>query len=310
MFPLFSALRECFPPTSQFSVDDVPDLTGKTILITGANTGIGKETVKVLLSRNAKVYIAGRGGEKTERAIANLKDITGREAHFIQCDLADLHSIKAAAQEFTTKERELHILINNAGVAFSPIDLITAQGYDMQLGTNALGHFYLTQLLLPTLLSTVKSSSNKVRVVTVSSLAHQLGGIDFNTFRDSPARKKLGPFFLYMQSKFANMVFTAELARKYGDQGIVATAVNPGNIETELNRNQNPVTVWLGHRFCYSVSFGVLGHLYAATSPEAENLNGKYIVPWARVGSAKESALDPQLGHEFWNWCEEQVKDI
>lgn len=91
-----------------------------------------------------------------------------------------------------------------SGIAFAPPDLLTAQGYDAQLGTNALGHFYLTQLLLPTLLSTVKSSGNKVRVVTVSSLAHQFSNIDFNTLRDSPARRKLSPFLLYAQSKFVS----------------------------------------------------------------------------------------------------------
>ena len=103
-------------------------------------------------------------------------------------------------------------LPNNAdpspsGIAFAPPDMLTVQGYDVQLGTNGLGHFYLTQLLLPTLLSTAKSSGSKVRVVTVSSLAHQFAGsLDFNTFRDTPARRKLSPFLQYAQSKFVSVV--------------------------------------------------------------------------------------------------------
>ncbi|KAF8631404.1 hypothetical protein AX15_002412 [Amanita polypyramis BW_CC] len=324
---VYSLIQQCVPPKPQFSINDIPDLSGKTVIVTGASTGewpgdyssstsinatqgIGKETVKVLLSHNAKVYIVGRNREKTEHTIAELKEVTGREAQFIECDLADLESIKAAAEIFTSREQELHVLINNAGVMFPPVSELTVQGYDSQLGTNVLGHFYLTKLLLPILMSTTKTSGNKVRVVTVSSIAHHFGNIDFSTLRDSPARRRWGVLTLYTQSKFADIVFAAELGRKYGDQGIVSITLNPGNIRTELGRHLPSLVMRIAALFCYPASTGALSQLYAATDPGAEKLNGKYLIPWARLGEPKQSALDPQLGKEFWEWCEEQVKDI
>ncbi|KAG6808463.1 hypothetical protein H0H92_004035, partial [Tricholoma furcatifolium] len=186
---------------SAFSVDDIPDLAGRVMIVTGANTG--KETAKALLAHNAKVYIAARNKEKTEAAIEDLKAATGKEAIFLKVDLADLPSIKAGAEEFLSKEKELHVLFNNGGVMIPPIELLTEQGYDLQFGTNVLGHFYLTKLLLPALLAGAKSSSDgKARVVNTSSSAHMSGALDFNTFKDSPKRKKTASFTLYAQSKF------------------------------------------------------------------------------------------------------------
>ncbi|KAM6494384.1 hypothetical protein JOM56_010745 [Amanita muscaria] len=308
----YSFLRQTFPlAKTKFTVDDIPDLNGKVAIVTGGSTGIGKETVKGLLSHNAKVYILTRNKEKTEQAIAELKDSTGHEALFISCNLADLVSVKHAAEEFTSKENELHILINNAGVMNPPIEQLTAQGYDMQLGTNALGHFYLTKLLLPTLSSTVNHSGHKVRVVNVSSVGHLLvSTLDFNTFRDTPARRKLSTTAGYGQSKFANIVLTAESTRRYSDQGIVTTSAHPGPIVTELFRHIHPVVAAINGLFLYSPSMGALTPLYAATSPETENLGGKYFIPWARLGEPREATQDPKLGQDFWEWCEEQVKDI
>ncbi|PFH54116.1 hypothetical protein AMATHDRAFT_73111 [Amanita thiersii Skay4041] len=305
---LLSLVQQCLPPQSCFSADDIGDLTGKVVIVTGANTGVGKETVRVLLLHNAKVYLAARNAEKAERAILDLKQQTGNEAHFLKCDLADLNSIKTAVKEFTSKENELHILFNNAGVMSPPIDELTAQGYDLEFGTNVLGHFYLTKLLLPTLISTAKTT--KVRVVTSSSVIHYIGSLDFDTFRDSPARRRTKFPFLYAQSKFGNLVYATELARRYGDQGIISIAVNPGNIRTDLVRNLPGFLQFIGFYACYPVSMGALTQLYAATSKEAEHLNGKFLVPWARVADPKPAALDPQLGRDLWEWCEEQVKNI
>ncbi|KAF8627488.1 hypothetical protein AX17_006299 [Amanita inopinata Kibby_2008] len=289
---------------------DIPDLTGKVVIVTGANTGVGKEIVKALLLHNAKVYIASRNRERTERAILELEEQTGSEAHFIQCDLADLKSVKAAAEEFISKETKLHVLFNNAGMLSASIDDLTVQGYDLQLGTNTLGPFYLTKLLLPTLLATAKNSQCKVRVVNTSSIVHYIGSLDFNRFKDTRARRRCLTTLLYAQSKYADTVFAAELARRYGDQGIVSTAVNPGNLRTELGRNLPRFLEMFLHAFCYPASNGALTPLYAGTSPEGENFNGKYLMPWARLGNANPGSLDPKLGQQFWEWCEDQVKDI
>ncbi|KIL63262.1 hypothetical protein M378DRAFT_79922 [Amanita muscaria Koide BX008] len=308
---IYSALRQSiFPPKSKFSVDDIPDLTGKIIVVTGGNTGIGKEAIKALLSHNAKVYILTRNREKTEAAIAELKELTGHEAHFITCDLADLKSVKAGAADFLSKEQELHVLMNNAGVAMPPMDQLTVQGYDAQFGTNALGHFYLTKLLLPILLSTSKNSGEKVRIVTVSSLGHLFHPLDFESFTDTPARRKYSLLDLYGQSKFASIVFALELAKRYGNQGIVSTSLHPGMIKSELTRHMSSLTSWFSNFIVFATETGALTQLYAATSPEAETLNGKYLIPWARVGEPDKNTQDANIGKQFWEWCEEQVKDI
>ncbi|KAF5315260.1 hypothetical protein D9619_006955 [Psilocybe cf. subviscida] len=196
---LMSLWTQSFPPKSKFTPDDIPDLSGKVIIVTGANTGIGKETAKALLAHNAKVYIAARSAEKAAQAIADLKTETNREAIFLKLDLGDLKSVKEAAQEFNSKEQELHVLFNNAGVMTPPIDNLTAQGYDLQFGTNVLGHFYFTKLLIPALLAGAKSTQDgKARVVNTSSSASEfIKTINFNTLKDGAARKKLEGFPLY-----------------------------------------------------------------------------------------------------------------
>lgn len=233
-----SLLSQSFPSKSNFHVNDIPDLTGKVMIVTGANTGIGKETAKVLLTHNAKVYVASRSQEKAEVAIKDLKDSTGKEALFLKLDLADLKSVKASAEEYLSKETTLDVLFNSAGVMFPPKDWLTTDGYDLQFGTNVLGHFYFTKLLLPTLIATAKSAPDgKARVITTSSSAHFFKGLTFSTFKDSPARKKLSTTDLYGQSKTGNIVQAFELARRYGSEGIVSIPLNPGNIKTDLARH-------------------------------------------------------------------------
>ncbi|KAG0705603.1 hypothetical protein DFH29DRAFT_268501 [Suillus ampliporus] len=317
---------------STFSVDQIPDLTGKVVIVTGASTGIGKETAKALLAHGAKVYIAARNQASAEVAIRQLKQETGNEAIFLKLDLGDLKAIKVSAEKFMSKETQLHILINNAGVMVPPTELVTVDGYDLQFGTNVLGHYYFTKLLLPILTSTAKATSEgKVRVVNVSSCAHLFGQLDFNTFKDGPARKKCTRAGLYNQSKFVtrfrsgcgmklimtqgNIVFALELAKRYGDQGIVSTALNPGTIKSELHRHYESQLPSIARLFSnmvvmYDTPQGALTQLYAATSPEAASLNGKYLVPWARVKSARQDTQDAELGKALWDWLEEQVKDI
>ncbi|KNZ76729.1 hypothetical protein J132_08801 [Termitomyces sp. J132] len=309
---VLSLLAESLPPRSTFSVDGgIPDLEGKVVIVTGANTGVGKETIKALLAHNAKVYLAARNPDKAKMAIEDLRAQTGKDAIFLKLDLADLGSVKDAVEEFRAKEKELHILFNNGGVMLAPIDELTVDGYDLQFGTNVLGHYYLTKLLLPTLISTAHSSPEKhVRVLTASSVTHYIGNLDFNTFRDGPARRRLGTHLLYAQSKYVHLVFAAELARRYGEKGIVSMAVNPGNIDTDLTRHMNPVSRWLLRRGMYTAPQGALTQLWGATSEEGVSLNGKYLAPWARVRSPRSDALHPLLGKQLWEWLDEQIKDL
>ncbi|EGO20387.1 hypothetical protein SERLADRAFT_477926 [Serpula lacrymans var. lacrymans S7.9] len=303
-------LQTLCPTKTDFAADKIPDMSGKVVIVTGGNAGIGRETVRALLVKNAKVYLAARNPSKAQEAIDDLRESTGKEALFLKLDLADLKSVKASAQEFLSKETRLDVLFNNGGVMIPPIEQLTADGYDLQFGTNVLGHFFFTQLLLPLLLSSAQSSPDgKVRVVNTSSAGHSLGSLDYATVRDGPERKKKGTMMLYSQSKFGNVVFALELHRRYGAQGIVSTSLHPGLIKTELLRHASKWS-WISDLMLYDVAHGALNQLYAGTVPEAVNLGGKYLVPWVKVSSAIESTNDPEEGRKLWTWLEEQVRDI
>ncbi|KAF7335669.1 NAD(P)-binding protein [Mycena venus] len=306
---LISTIQQGFPPKSKFSVDDIPDLSGKVIIVTGANIGVGKETVKALLQHNAKVYLAARSPEKAKEAINDLKSQTGKEAEFLQLDLADLHSVKRAAQEFNQKETQLHVLFNNGGVMGPPIEQLSTQGYDLTFGTNVLGHFYLTKLLLPTLLAAA-APGKPARVVNTSSIASEIFGqdIDYNTLKDSPARKKMGVNMLYYQSKYGNVLFSNELFRRYEDKGIVSVALNPGNLKSGLQRHLTGITKFMVESVLYPTPYGALTQLWAGTTDEGATFGGKYLIPWARVG--KGPSTNPSSEKALWTWCEEQVANI
>jgi len=239
-----------------------------------------------------------------------MRDLTGKEAIFLKLDLADLKNVKAAAEEFLSKEKELHVLFNNGGVMFPPKHQVTADGYDLQFGTNVLGHFYFTKLLLPTLIATAQSYPGVGgRIVNVSSAVHYQT-LNFNTFKDGPTRKKVSSELLYAQSKFGNIVLAKELARRYGDQGIVSTSLHPGVLKTDLLRHMSFVQRTLTSIFAKDISKGTLTQLWAGTNLEGKDLNGEYLVPWARIGSPYKKTQDPATGKALWEWMEEQVKDI
>ncbi|KIJ61736.1 hypothetical protein HYDPIDRAFT_176892 [Hydnomerulius pinastri MD-312] len=307
----WSLVSDAFPPATKFTAADVPDMTGKVVLVTGANAGIGKETAAVLLEKGAKVYITSRDPERGSKAREELKQRTGREPELLKLDLASLKGIKQSANEFLSKEKELHVLFNNAGVMNAPVDMLTEDGYDLQFGTNVLGHFYFTKLLLPLLLSTAKlTPSGTVRVVNTSSNGHVVSGLHFDAFKDSPARRRMHTALLYGQSKTGNIVFACELARRYGDKGIVSTSLNPGVIKTELARHSPGWFSWIFSYIVHEVSFGALTQLYAGTAEGAAQLNGKYLIPWARIGTPSSYTQDPQAGKELWTWMEEQVANV
>jgi len=303
-------ISQSFPPKPQWSVDDIPDLTGKVVIVTGGNSGVGKETCKALLSKNAKVYMASRNKDKADAAIAELKEVTRKEAIFLPLDLASLSSIESSVETFKSQESHLHILFNNGGVMIPPIEQLTADGYDLQFGTNVLGHWYFTRLLLPTLQSTGKASPEiHARVVITSSgTAQFVTSIDWGTLEDTPARKQLGTRRLYAQSKFGNVVIAQELARRYGGEGIVTSSVNPGNLKTDLQRYQTGFQRWFTDRILHPAPLGALTQLWAGTSAEGAEFNGKYLIPWARDGRIPKGADDAELGKKLWEWLEEQVR--
>ncbi|KAJ7154097.1 hypothetical protein C8R46DRAFT_1297715 [Mycena filopes] len=305
-----SILSQAFPHKSKFAVDDIPDLSGKVIIVTGGNSGVGKETAKALLQHNAKVYIAARSPGKTKQAIAELKAETGREAEYLPVDLADLQSIKRGVAEFTRKEHQLHVLFNNGGVMGTPVEQLTAQNYDLQFGTNVLGHFYLTKLLLPTLIATA-SAGAPARVVNTSSSGAELwsGPINFASLKgNGPAKKKLTTEQLYYQSKLGNVAFSNELFRRYGDQGIMSVALNPGNLKSGLQRHMSGIKLFILNLMLYPTPKGALTQLWAGTTDVGATFGGKYLFPWARMGTSPSK--DVAMERELWTWMEEQVEGI
>ncbi|CAE6432603.1 hypothetical protein ACGC1H_006779 [Rhizoctonia solani] len=309
-----SILEQSFPPAPRWSVAQIPDLSGKVFVVTGGNTGIGLETCKVLLSKNAKVYMTSRCPKRAQKALLDVRQTTGKAAETLRLDLADLESVREAAKDLARRETEVHCLINNGGVFAPPLEAKTAQGYDLQFGTNVLGHYLFTTLLLPLLLRAVKSSGAPVRVINVSSLKHLFapkGGIDYDSLAPysldaDRIRQRMGGDKLYCQSKWGVVAFSNELARRYGSKGIVSIALHPGNIQSEIMRHNtlSGVTALLADIMLWDCSYGALTQLYAATDPEALELNGKYLVPWARFDNARWDTEDAHAGERLWSWLD------
>ncbi|PIL29562.1 hypothetical protein GSI_08198 [Ganoderma sinense ZZ0214-1] len=320
----FQWLIQAFPPSPKWSPDDMPDLSGKVVLVTGGNSGIGFEMIKSLLRKNAKVYLAARSEQKGAAAIRALEQESGgKTAEFLQLDLSDLAAVRASAQEFAKRESHLDILFLNAGVMFPPPEQLTAQKYDATVGVNVVGHHLFLRLLYPLLLSRPSSgtSPGPARIVWVSSCANYLvpGCLDFATFtrtRTSGAHEKLKVdvdlFGMYCQSKLAQIQASALVARRAGEAGedVVSIAVDPGHIRSDIFRGTTSFFFKLWDMLiAYPVSYGALTPLYAATSTEALAYNGKYLRAWARPGQPHPASYDREQQEQLWSWLEEQVKD-
>jgi len=213
-----------------WTFENIPDLQGKTIIVTGGNSGLGYESVKAFALKGATVILACRNlakGEKAKNEI--LKTNPSGEIQVMQLDLANLTSVEAFAKKFASEHKQLNVLLNNAGIMATP-NIKTDDGFEAQLGTNHLGHFALTGHLLPLLKGTPQS-----RVVNVSSLAHKGGKMDFNDLMFEKCRK-FKPMRAYGQSKLANLLFTYELQRFFEANNIdcIAVAAHPGGSNTRL----------------------------------------------------------------------------
>ncbi|GAA5172947.1 SDR family NAD(P)-dependent oxidoreductase [Pseudonocardia eucalypti] len=214
---------------AHWTAADIPDLSGKVALVTGANTGLGFEESLELAKHGARVLLAARNPEKGAAAIARLRDrVPGANVELVSLDLADLDSVRALAADLTGRLDRLDLLLNNAGVMAPPQRRTTAQGFELQFGTNHLGHFALTGLLLPLL-----SATEGARVVTLSSFMHKLGRLNFD---DLQSERFYTPYFTYSTSKLANAVFTLELDRRLraAGLGVLSVGAHPGYSATEL----------------------------------------------------------------------------
>ncbi len=259
------------PDSLKWSADDMPDLTGRTAIVTGANSGVGLAAARELARHGADVTLAVRNTEKGSRARALiLTDAPNAQVEVEALDLADLASIRAFADRWSQAHPQgLDLLINNAGVMAIP-QATTADGFEMQFGTNHLGHFALTGLLLPALVARPRS-----RVVTVSSNGHRFGRMNFD---DLMGQRKYRSWGAYGQSKLANLLFTAELQRRLDANAIPvhAMAAHPGYAATNLQavgpelsgRSWLRRPIELMNRFVgQSAAMGALPTLFAATAP-------------------------------------------
>ncbi|KAF2163215.1 hypothetical protein M409DRAFT_68531 [Zasmidium cellare ATCC 36951] len=317
--------QQCFfLPQPTLTEQNLPDQFGRVFIVTGGYAGVGSALAKILYSKNGIVYIAGRNAEKADVAIRNIQKahpLSKGKLYFLKLDLADLSTIKASTEDFLSKESRLDVLVNNAGVMNSPVDSVTAQEHELQLGTNCLAHFLLTCQLTPILERTAANSGPaSVRVIWAASLEIEnspAGGVPFNEY-GNPEVHKSNTFSNYTASKVGDYFLASQFARLHRIQesakGVVSLAFNPGNLHTDLQRHSSSALVWiLDKLMLFPAVFGAYTELWAGWSdcikPED---SGKYIWPWGRFGEARQD-IQAQLefggnAEFFWDWCLREVK--
>ncbi|MBM5804266.1 MAG: SDR family NAD(P)-dependent oxidoreductase [Cyanobacteria bacterium K_DeepCast_35m_m2_155] len=304
----------------RWTVADMPDQSGRIALVTGANSGLGLESARALLAKGAQVVLACRTLAKAEQARRDLQaaEVTAGldsmntssedRIALLELDLADLGSVRRAAQQLAASHSRLDLLLNNAGV-MAPPRTLTAQGFELQFGVNHLGHFALTQLLLPLLLA-----SASARVVQVTSGAQYFGQLDFD---DLQGERHYDRWKAYGQSKLANVVFAQELQRRHPQ--LLSAAAHPGLARTNLQPTSVAANGSKLERLAYrlmgplfqSAAQGALPQLFALTAPEAQP-GGHYgpselggMKGWPKAVPMAKAALDPAQGARLWQVSEE-----
>ena len=220
----------------QWTITDVPPQIGKRVLITGANSGIGYHAALTLARKGAQVILACRDKQRGEEGLARLNAaVPDARAELAILDLASLASVRQFAQRELAEQRPIHVLVNNAGVMAPPKRLETADGFELQFGTNVLGHFALTALLMPALELAATVTPDRPRIVTIASVAHKQGQIDFN---DLQSKKTYSPMQSYRQSKLADLMFAFELNGRLraANSRVMSLAAHPGVANTNLFR--------------------------------------------------------------------------
>ncbi|KAJ7278990.1 NAD(P)-binding protein [Mycena rebaudengoi] len=267
---------------------DMPNLSGKIAMVTGGNTGIGYETVKQLLIKDATVYLAARSEAKGMDAIKKLEQETKKSAIFLQLDLADLNSVRQAAEFFLEREKKLDILFNNGGVFVPPPEMVTVQNHDLQFGTNTIGPYFLTELLLPALTASYNETKIPARVINTSSDTHNqlASGIDFTSLKAGPERDAwiknagsvMGPMKLYGESKLGN-IFVSNYFAKTHSSVLVSCALHPGIVKTDVGRHVGGFMRFIMNSMGVTPAKGAYTQLWAGTVAKPEEINGQYVVP-------------------------------
>lgn len=279
------------------------DLKGRTFLVTGANSGIGRATAEALASRGAAVVMASRSAERTLPVLEDLRrKHPGADLEFLALDLASLRAVKESAERFLATGRSLDVLINNAGIAAAPG--VTQDGFEVTFGTNHLGPFLLTSLLLPRL-----QEAKRARIVNVASRAHQrVSGIDW-TMLERPTRSVQERLRMYGMSKLMNVLHAAELARRLAGTGVTTYALHPGVVASEIWREAPWPLRPVMKLFMLSNEEGARTSLYCATAPELESVSGRYYNN-SREQAPSRPAQDAALARELYERSEEMVKRV
>ena len=291
------------------------DMAGQTVFITGANSGLGQETARAMAACGAHIIMAGRDQAKLHEAVAAIRaQHPDASLDTIVCDLGNLASIRACGGEARKRFTAIDLLINNAGVMACPL-MHTADGFEMQFGTNHLGHFALTAELLPLI-----AAGNAKRIVNLSSRGHHFAPVDLDdpNFTERP----YDPWQSYGHSKTANILFTVGLEARFAAKGIHAYAVHPGGIRTNLGRHMTEeMTAALIERVTKSdngfawktIPQGAATSCWAATAPELEGTGGVYcedchvaaVDNQSSEGGVRSYALDPAAAERLWTLSEQ-----
>ncbi|MFA6739149.1 MAG: oxidoreductase [Bacilli bacterium] len=294
---------------------DAPSMTGKHVLITGGNSGLGFETARMLVSLGANVVLACRNLQKAQQAIEQLRlEYPKHTIDYVLLDLSKLQSVRTMAEIVNSWGTPLDLLLNNAGVLAGPFQR-TEDGFERQIGTNHFGHFALTGLLFPAL-----SRSKSPRVVTVSSLAHTMAHLSINELLCSDSPRHYVPRWAYYRSKLANLLFTYELARlsEAHDASLKSIGVHPGIARTNLfsQESKKPITPW-HYRILpmHSAREGALSLVRACVDEDAKN--GDYYGPsgWLGIRGAPKKVKssprshDPILAKDLWS-CSQQLTQV
>ncbi|TNM94781.1 hypothetical protein fugu_017540 [Takifugu bimaculatus] len=295
-------MRRLFPVQKAVKLLRYPadTMRGKTVIVTGANCGIGKALAGELLKLQARVVMACRDQQSAQEAAQDLKNQAGPEQGEVvikHLDLASLRSVRKFCEEIIEEEEKIDVLINNAGIYQCPYSK-TEDGFEMQFGVNHLGHFLLTHLLLDLL-----KASSPSRIVVVSSKLYKYGDINFD---DLNSEKSYDKAFCYSQSKLANLLFTLELARQLEGTGVTVNALTPGIVRTRLGRHvqmpflAKPLFHLASLVFFKSPLEGAQTPLYLACSPEVEGVSGKCFAN-CEEEELMPKATDEQAAKRLWD---------
>lgn len=298
---------------TNFDAYSIPDLSGKVVFITGGTAGLGKSSIAELAKHNpAHIYFSGRNSNNASRVIEEIETkVPNAQLTFIPCDLASFASIDEAGKLFASKSQRLDILICNAGIMAVPAD-VTTDGYEIQFGTNHLGHALLIKHLLPTMLKTSEAYGD-ARIVSVTSMGFRGAlspGIRFNDLKSKQDILVGGRWIRYFQSKLANILYASEIARRC--PSISVAAVHPGIIKTDLLNSlglaERTLVAVITIGTILTLEQGVQNQLWAATVDKKDLQSGAYYEPVGQLGKPSKYSQDKHLATELWDWTQKQLE--